>query len=152
MSENVAMAAELSPEEIRRRRNAERVLETAPSRARAILLAVVLLGLFALPIPSFLGANLNYPLHMALLLLMYIAMASSWNILGGYAGYVSLGHNVFFAIGGYLSGMILVLYGVPSFVTAPLGGLLAMIIGFGVGFITLQCAAQPLLSPPLRCC
>lgn len=138
MAENVAMAAELSAEDIRRQRNAQRVLATAPSKARSILLALVLVGLVALPIPAFLGNNINYPLHMALLMLMYIAMSSSWNILGGYAGYVSLGHNVFFAIGGYFSGMILVLYGVPSFVTAPVAGLVAMLIGFGVGLITLR--------------
>lgn len=138
MAEQVAMAAELSPDEIRRQRNADRVLATTPSKARSVLLALVLIGLFALPLPAFMGGNINYQLHMALLVLMYIAMASSWNILGGYAGYVSLGHNVFFAIGGYLSGMILVYFGVSSFVTAPLGGLLAMVVGFGVGFITLR--------------
>lgn len=138
MAQQVTVASELSSEEIRRRRNAERVLATAPSRARTVLLSLVLLGLIALPTPAFLGGNINYQLHMALLILMYVAMASSWNILGGYAGYVSLGHNVFFAIGGYFSGMVLVLYGIPSFVTAPLAGLLAMAIGFAVGLITLR--------------
>lgn len=138
MSKNLAVAADLSPEEIRRQRNAARILTTAPSRARSVLLALILALLFALPLPAFLGGNINYPLHMALLVLMYVAMATSWNILGGYAGYVSLGHNVFFAIGGYLSGMLLVLTGIPSFVTAPLGGIVAMLVGFAVGFITLR--------------
>ena len=41
---------------------------------------------------------------MLLFIYMNIAIASSWNIIGGYAGYISLGHNVFFAIGGYFSG------------------------------------------------
>lgn len=138
MSEDLTLSAALSPEEIRRQRNAARVSDATPSKARTVLLVLVLIGLFALPIPAFLGGNINYPLHMALLILMYVAMASSWNILGGYAGYVSLGHNVFFAIGGYLSGMILVYFGVPAFVTAPLGGLLAMSVGFVVGFSTLR--------------
>lgn len=138
MSKELALTAELSPDEIRRQRNARRALETVPSKARTVLLIIVVMGLIAFPLPAFLGNNINYPLHMALLMLMYVAMATSWNILGGYAGYVSLGHNVFFAIGGYLSGMILVYTGIPSFVTAPLGGLLAMFIGFGVGLITLR--------------
>jgi branched-chain amino acid transport system permease protein len=34
----------------------------------------------------------------------YVAMAAGWNILGGFTGYISLGHNVFFAIGGYFAG------------------------------------------------
>lgn len=138
MSKDLALSADLSADEIRRQRNAHRVLETVPSKLRTVLLVLVVIGLIALPFPAFFGNNINYRLHMALLMLMYIAMATSWNILGGYAGYVSLGHNVFFAIGGYVSGMILVFFGVPSFVTAPLGGLIAMLIGFGVGFITLR--------------
>ena len=33
---------------------------------------------------------------------------AAWNIIGGYAGYISLGHNVFYAIGGYVAGTFLV--------------------------------------------
>ena len=63
---------------------------------------VVVLALF--PIMQFVvGGGLNYWLHMLLYIFMYIAMASSWNIIGGFAGYTSLGHNVFFAIGGYFA-------------------------------------------------
>ena len=80
----------------------------------------------------------NYLLHMMLFALMYVAMASSWNILGGYTGYISLGHNVFFCIGGYFSGMILAYTGISTLVTAPLAGLVASLVGFGIGFITLR--------------
>ena len=50
----------------------------------------------------------NYWLHMLLYVFLYAIMASSWNIIGGYAGYISLGHNVFFAFGAYFSGMLFV--------------------------------------------
>ena len=52
----------------------------------------------------------NYWLHMLLYVFLYVIMATSWNLIGGYAGYISLGHNVFFGIGAYLSGMFFVYF------------------------------------------
>lgn len=95
-------------------------------------------ALALLPLLQLTGVNFNYVLHLVLYTLMYIAMASSWNILGGFAGYVSLGHNVFFCIGGYFSGMVLVHFGVSAIATAPAAGLVAMVVGFAVGLITLR--------------
>ena len=105
--------------------------------------------LLVVPALQFAGGY-NYVLHMLLYMMMYVAMASSWNILGGYTGYISLGHNVFFCIGGYFSGMILAYFGVSTLVTAPLAGLVAAAIGFLVGLITLRCAARPSSSPRSR--
>ena len=63
--------------------------------------------------------------------------------MGGYTGYISLGHNVFFAVGGYLSGILLLRYGLSPFITWPLAGILALLIGFGFGFITLRIRRGP---------
>ncbi|MDH3230759.1 MAG: branched-chain amino acid ABC transporter permease [Alphaproteobacteria bacterium] len=102
----------------------------------ALLAVLVVLALF--PLVQLTGANWNYPLHLMLYSFMYIAMTSGWNILGGFAGYISIGHNVFFCIGGYVSGMLLASYGISSFLTAPLAGAVATAVGFCVGFITLR--------------
>jgi branched-chain amino acid transport system permease protein len=75
---------------------------------------------------------------MFLFTFMYIAMASSWNIIGGYAGYTSLGHNVFFAVGGYFTGVLLVYFDVSPLLTAPVAGLVAMALGLLVGLISLR--------------
>jgi branched-chain amino acid transport system permease protein len=75
---------------------------------------------------------------MLLYTMMYIAMASSWNILGGYTGYISLGHNVFFCIGGYFSGIILAYTGISTIITAPVAGVVAAGLGFIIGLITLK--------------
>ena len=100
---------------------------------------LMILGVLAtFPLFQIAGFQFNYVLHITLYTFMYIAMASSWNILGGYTGYVSLGHNLFFCIGGYFSGMILASYGVSSFITAPAAGVVAMVAGFIVGFVTLR--------------
>jgi branched-chain amino acid transport system permease protein len=69
---------------------------------------------------------------------MNIAIASSWNIIGGYAGYISLGHNVFFAIGGYTAAILHPYFGISPFIAFPFAGLVAMALGFVVGLITLR--------------
>ena len=115
-------------------RSAGRPLYLLPLALLAVLLAV--------PALQFAGGY-NYLLHLLLYMMMYVAMASSWNILGGYTGYISLGHNVFFCIGAYVSGMILAFFGVSTIITAPLAGLVAAGMGFLIGLITLRCAGRP---------
>lgn len=44
----------------------------------------------------------QYYQHVMVMTMMAAVLASSWNILGGYAGYTSLGHAAFFGLGGYL--------------------------------------------------
>lgn len=109
-----------------------------PSRRQKVFLGFLLLALLLFPLLQFVVGGLNYWLHMFLFTFMYIAMASSWNIIGGYAGYTSLGHNVFFAVGGYFTGVLLVYYDVSPLLTAPLAGLLAMALGLLVGLISLR--------------
>jgi branched-chain amino acid transport system permease protein len=98
---------------------------------------LVLAILLALPALQFVG-NYNYLLHLVLFTACYVVMASGWNILGGYTGYISLGHNVFFAIGGYFAGMIFARYGISTIVMAPIAGLVAGVVGFLIGLITLR--------------
>lgn len=109
-----------------------------PSRRQKVFLVVLLLALLLFPLLQFVVGGLNYWLHMLLYTFMYIAMASSWNIIGGYAGYTSLGHNVFFAVGGYFAGVLLVYFDISPFLTAPLAGLVAMALGLLVGLISLR--------------
>lgn len=106
--------------------------------SKRVVLAVLLVALLLLPAGRPLIGPYNYVLHVGLVTFMWIAMASSWNIIGGYTGYVSLGHNVFFAVGGYFSGMLVVYFGVSPFLTAPLAGVVASLIGLIVGLIALR--------------
>ena len=109
-----------------------------PSKRQKIFLAVLLMLLVSYPLLQFVVGGLNYWLHMLLFTFMYIAMASSWNIIGGYAGYTSLGHNVFFAVGGYFAGVLLVYFDISPFLTAPLAGLVSVALGLLVGLISLR--------------
>lgn len=130
------MAETLASNELKQASSTD-ILRT-PSRSQKIFLGVLLLALLLFPLLQFVVGGLNYWLHMLLYTFMYIAMASSWNIIGGYAGYTSLGHNVFFAVGGYFAGVLLVYFDISPFLTAPLAGLVAMALGLLVGLISLR--------------
>lgn len=113
-------------------------LASAADKTRAVWVPIAILAvLLVLPALQFVG-NYNYLLHLILFTASYVTMAAGWNILGGFAGYISLGHNVFFAIGGYFAGMIFARYGVSTILLAPLAGLVAGAVGYVVGMITLR--------------
>ncbi len=93
------------------------------------------LALFAL-LPVFVHAG--FYLDLLLFTFMYAAMSVGWDIMGGYAGYVSLGHVGFFGLGSYVAGLLVVHFGIPVFVSAPFVGLLAAVVGAGLGWISLR--------------
>lgn len=114
---------------------------TAPARgdrsrtSRWVVATAVLAVLVLLPLWRTMGTY-NYVLQVATVVFMWMAMTSSWNILGGYTGYISLGHNVFFAAGGYFSGLLLLELGWSPFATALLSGVFALGLGALAGLIT----------------
>ena len=118
------------PVEIRRR----------GSRRSRVIFAICLLALLVvLPLSRpLVGDTFNYVMQMATIALMWVTLATSWNLIGGYAGYISLGNNVFFGIGGYLAAALLVYQGWSPFLAALVAGLLGMALGIVVGLITLR--------------
>jgi branched-chain amino acid transport system permease protein len=105
-------------------------------KGAVVLGLLVLLAIF--PLFQIKYNGYNYWLHMMLYVFLYVTMATSWNMIGGYAGYISLGHNVFFGIGAYLSGMVFVYLQISPFLTAPLAGVLTMVGGLLFGLIALR--------------
>jgi branched-chain amino acid transport system permease protein len=99
---------------------------------------IILTGLLIIPLIQLKTANLNYWLYMLTLCFMYIIWSSSWNIIGGYAGYISLGHNVFTSFGAYFAGMVFVFWRISPFITAPIAGIVAMVSGLLFGLIALR--------------
>lgn len=105
---------------------------------RALVPAALVLALAAFPLLQLATGGFNYWLHMLLIVFMHIAMASSWNLLGGYAGYISLGHSAFYGIGGYVTGALMAFCGISALWSAPLAGIACFAIGLPVGLITLR--------------
>lgn len=93
---------------------------------------IVLLAVF-----PFLRPDIFF-LSIGVILFMYIALGSSWNIIGGYSGYLSFGHAAFFGIGAYVVALMLINYGFSPFITCLLGGLLAALFAWIVGFPVLR--------------
>lgn len=80
----------------------------------------------------------SYPMAVIIVTFIYIALASSWNIIGGYAGYLSFGHVAFFGIGAYVTGLLLLNYGISPFLTTPLAGVVAAVFAVIVGYPCLR--------------
>jgi branched-chain amino acid transport system permease protein len=120
------------------RKSYEAGITTTRGTGRPVWLPIALVAvLLVLPGLQLVGGY-NYVLHMVLYTLMSVAMAASWNVLGGFTGYISLGHPVFYCIGAYFSGLLLAYFGISTLVTAPLAGLVAAVLGFLIGLITLK--------------
>lgn len=98
--------------------------------------APILAMVFFLVLPIFVREG--FYLDLLLFAFMYAAMSVGWNIMGGFAGYVSLGHVGFFGLGAYLGGLAVVNWGIPVFVSAPFIGLLTALAGAGLGWIALR--------------
>src|SRR5260221_556604 len=64
--------------------------------------------------------------------------ASAWNIVGGYAGQVSVGHPVFFGVGPYSAVTAFVHLGLPPIAGAPVGMGLSVLIAAVIGVPTLR--------------
>jgi branched-chain amino acid transport system permease protein len=71
-------------------------------------------------------------------ILQYVVIATAWNILGGYAGYVNFGTPAFFAIGAYTAVALIQSIKAPLPVLILAGGLIAALLGLGIGYLTLR--------------
>jgi branched-chain amino acid transport system permease protein len=70
--------------------------------------------------------------------LLYVVLATAWNILGGYTGYVNFGSAAFFAIGAYTTVALYYAFQAPLLVTIPAGAMVAGLAGLGLGYLTLR--------------
>jgi branched-chain amino acid transport system permease protein len=70
--------------------------------------------------------------------LQYIVLATAWNILGGYTGYVNFGIPAFIALGAYSSVVLHKLTNLPLIVMIAIGGIISGLVGVGTGYLTLR--------------
>jgi branched-chain amino acid transport system permease protein len=96
-----------------------------------------MLGALALAYPLLTAGSAVYQRLGALVLLAAIG-ASAWNLIGGYAGQVSVGHTVFFGTGAYAAIAGYTHFGLPPIAGAPIGALVAILIAALIGVPTLR--------------
>ena len=80
----------------------------------------------------------EYYFTAAYTVLQFVILATAWNILGGYTGYVNFGSAAFFAIGAYTTVFLYNAYKAPLLVMIVAGTLVAGLAGLGLGYLTLR--------------
>jgi branched-chain amino acid transport system permease protein len=70
--------------------------------------------------------------------LQYIVLATAWNILGGYTGYVNFGIPAFIALGAYSTVVLHKTTSLPLIVMMIVGGIVSGLVGVGTGYLTLR--------------
>jgi branched-chain amino acid transport system permease protein len=73
-----------------------------------------------------------------ILLYLYAYLTTSWNLVGGFAGVLPLGHATFVGIGAYTSTILWLQYGVSPWLGMIAGGLLAVVMGVLIGLPTFK--------------
>lgn len=86
--------------------------------------------------PLFTGSQ--YVLSIAVMTLLYAYLALSWNVLGGIAGQLSLGHSAYFGIGAYASTWLFVNMGISPWIGMWFGAALAIVAAVIVGMSSLH--------------
>jgi branched-chain amino acid transport system permease protein len=88
----------------------------------------------------------HWILNILVFTLMYAVMSSAWNLVGGFAGYPSLGHAAFFGIGAYSMNLWFenrtLHSGFEPFLFLPAIGVLAALVGLGVAAVAMRTRAD----------
>lgn len=77
----------------------------------------------------------SYYLHIVILSLVYVALASSWNIVGGMAGQISLAHSLFIGIGAMLSSALLLKLGINMWLGLLISAAISAVLGAVIAWI-----------------
>jgi branched-chain amino acid transport system permease protein len=103
------------------------------------MLAAVVFGalvVFPILVPA------NWIVNIAIFTLMYAGLATAWNLLGGYSGYVSLGHVAFFGIGAYAIAIAFQHGGIGNgyvpFLVLPLVGVGAALVSIPIAWVAFR--------------
>jgi branched-chain amino acid transport system permease protein len=82
--------------------------------------------------------HVDYLYFASYTILQFIVLATAWNILGGYCGYVNFGSAAFFAMGAYSSVFMHKFYPLPIPALILVSAVVSGIAGFGMGYLTLR--------------
>jgi branched-chain amino acid transport system permease protein len=80
----------------------------------------------------------DYVFFAGYTVLQFIVLATAWNILGGYTGYVNFGSAAFFAMGAYSTVFFHKTYQLPIPVLIVISGVVSGVVGLGMGYLTLR--------------
>ncbi|MFD0489707.1 branched-chain amino acid ABC transporter permease [Saccharopolyspora spinosporotrichia] len=107
------------------------------SRVWRVAVSVAVVGLL------FAGGMLAgpYQTQIAVLAAIYVIMASSLNLVLGYSGLLSLGHQAYFGLGAYVSAIASTALGVPMVLAVVVSAVVALVVAWLIGRVTLRLRA-----------
>ena len=79
-----------------------------------------------------------YILSAAVVVASYAVLATSWNFVGGFTGYMSLGHVAYWGLGAYATGLLITKAGLPSFLALFAAAAIVAVITLPIGFASLR--------------
>jgi branched-chain amino acid transport system permease protein len=107
------------------------------ARGGGFFLALVVLPLLGLD---------HWVVNLLVFVLMFATLASAWNLVGGFAGYPSLGHAAFFGIGAYSMALIfkghILTSGYEPFLMLPVIAIIGALIGWPIAWISMRTRAD----------
>jgi branched-chain amino acid transport system permease protein len=92
-------------------------------------LAALLAALFLIPVV--IGDEFIY--HVFITICVFAALSTAWNIVGGFAGQLSLGHMIFYGIGSYV-GVILMGHGISPWIGMIAGAAVAVVVAVAISY------------------
>ena len=99
----------------------------------SIALPFIILGLIPVALP-----DSDYEQSVLIVCFLFAIMASGWNIISGFAGYVSLGHSVFLGIGMYTGSILGQYFNLPTYYFFLVAMLVSVLIAVIIGAVILR--------------
>ena len=94
--------------------------------------------IFLLAAGSALVVKNEYFFFAAYTVLMFVILATAWNILGGYAGYVNFGTPAFFGVGVYTAAVLYKAFAAPLLLQIAAAAVMSGLLGLFAGVLTLR--------------
>ena len=104
------------------------IIDTKNHTLIAFLLFTVVLLFLPLVVTN------NFYLHNLIMIFFWAALTASWNIIGGFAGQISLGHAAFFGIGAYTSTVLFLKLGISPCIGLLCGGVLSTVVAAAISY------------------
>lgn len=82
-----------------------------------------------------LGLRSGFAVDIAVRVLLFAFIGVAWNLMGGYAKQLSLGHAAYFGLGAYTSTLLLIKFGISPWIGLVAGGIVAMLASLPIGWL-----------------
>lgn len=75
-----------------------------------------------------------FVIHIFVTICVFGALSTAWNIVGGYAGQLSLGHTIFYGLGAYVTALLIQHFGLTPWIGMWAGAAVSVLVAVGIGY------------------